>query len=500
MGKYLIISLEFKYNNRQGETSKLFIAKEDSISEDLIRNPRICSEGGRCMSNRQNNSKNRYTCANLSLNKNGSICKRLQIIAVAVFAMTLLSLTRPTVASPTPSLKNSGKKISSEDGLNGYYNEPTMLHYDQFDADEELFSSDYRKPLEEDDPTTRTTDPDPLDSRELDKIRKSIMEDLGLTRIPDPSKANVSQSEYENAHREYLSRVESSGSEDQRTRRRLHVFYPADHVFENGSRRSYDGLMNNIEGVNSIYFPVEIPVHKNHAVDHATLRILIGGSEDVEEEVEVSIYQTTRSSRKPIAVQKTRVGSSAPRWVDFDSTEAVVSWVHDGEENLGFEVEVRRRGSETYNWKSVAPAALNVFTMSDRSVASGSRFRRATPDQLMSLHRGRRTECKGQNKKCCRHEMIVTFKDIRGFEFIIQPKTFDAGYCKGRCPPRYNPAHHHALIQSLIWKEDRKKAPRPCCAPSKLTELEILYYNENDPTKLKITNWKNMKVLECACS
>jgi transforming growth factor beta len=150
----------------------------------------------------------------------------------------------------------------------------------------------------------------------------------------------------------------------------------------------------------------------------------------------------------------------------------------------------------------VASAALNVHTlhleswMPRRRRSIGSLAR----EQLMSLHRGRRTECRGEAKRCCRHRMTVTFKDLEGFDFIIQPKTFDAGYCKGRCPPRYNPAHHHALLQSLIWKEDRKKAPRPCCAPSKLAELEILYFDENDATKLKVSNWKDMRVLECACS
>lgn len=111
-----------------------------------------------------------------------------------------------------------------------------------------------------------------------------------------------------------------------------------------------------------------------------------------------------------------------------------------------------------------------------------------------------RTNCYKSNQRCCRHPMEVTFKELKGFEFIIQPKVFDAGYCHGRCPPRYNPAHHHSMLQSLIWKQNHQKAPRTCCAPSKLVELEVLHVDENDSEKLKISTWSDMKVVECACS
>ncbi|BFG06734.1 bone morphogenetic protein 2 [Drosophila madeirensis] len=108
--------------------------------------------------------------------------------------------------------------------------------------------------------------------------------------------------------------------------------------------------------------------------------------------------------------------------------------------------------------------------------------------------------CYKVHQRCCRHQLDVVFKDIKGFEFILQPKMFDAGYCHGRCPPRHNPAHHHALLQSLIWQQDSSRAPRPCCAPSKLKVLEILHVDEEHTDKLKISTWSDMQVLECACS
>ncbi|XP_063986748.1 protein dbl-1 [Diachasmimorpha longicaudata] len=326
-----------------------------------------------------------------------------------------------------------------------------------------------------------------LGEDEMETIRRSIVEGLGIQRIPDPSKANVSQTEYERAHVEYLRRLQMSRAPGDRRRRRLHTFHATDELAQ--LSRSKRDLSSPDSATYSLYFPLDIPPD-DEEVDHATLRLILEPRGAVAS-VKVSIYRIAETSRALVSSERFS-HLDGPRWIDLDVTDLVALW-HDGLiNNLG--LELRLEGTPTPTISPVTPI-LNVFTSVDEP-----RRRRSAPDHLMSLHKGRRTECRGENKKCCRHEMTVIFKDLKGFDFIVQPKTFDAGYCKGRCPPRYNPAHHHALLQSLIWKEDRRKAPRPCCAPSKLAELEILYFDENDPTKLKVSSWKNMRVLECACS
>ncbi|CAD6239956.1 GSCOCG00002438001-RA-CDS, partial [Cotesia congregata] len=318
------------------------------------------------------------------------------------------------------------------------------------------------------------------DDDELETLRRSIVEGLGLKRIPDPSKANVSQTEYERAHGEYLTRLQMSRAPGDRRRKRLHTFNAT--VPSRVKRQAIENEHHHL------FFPVEMPVDSE--VEHANLRLFL--TTDLEEApIEVSIYRLTNSSRH-LVTRETIQRLSGPRWIELDTTEAAAYWHEALEDNLGLELRLE---SHVRSNIVFSHPVFNVFTTSH-----SSRRRRSAHEQLMSLHKGRRTECRDNNKKCCRHEMTVIFKDIKGFEFIVQPKNFDAGYCKGRCPPRYNPAHHHALLQSLIWKEDKRKAPRPCCAPSKLAELEILYFDENDPTKLKVSSWKNMRVLECACS
>ncbi|XP_075219570.1 TGF-beta domain-containing family member maverick isoform X2 [Lycorma delicatula] len=220
---------------------------------------------------------------------------------------------------------------------------------------------------------------------------------------------------------------------------------------------------------------------KDSEVQQATLRILVEGGT----RIGVRILGSTRFV--PSSLISRKVGPSKfPKWTELDLTDAVRTRLTEGSNHIGVELTCRRCLYPRDIASSSGPN-LNIITREN----TGLRKKRSS-----------RTDCYKDNhrKRCCRHTMDVVFKDLPGFEFIIQPYSFDAGYCKGRCPARYNPAHHHALLQSLIWKQDRQRAPRPCCAPSKLADLEILHLDEDDPTVLKVSTWKNMRVLECACS
>lgn len=192
-------------------------------------------------------------------------------------------------------------------------------------------------------------------------------------------------------------------------------------------------------------------------------------------------------------------------WVELDVSRAVENWAS---ERTNCEFEIYCEGCSTNNMHIVHEASMflelpeynPVLNVVGNVIHREKRSRQHHHLMQTGRRKPRVTDCSQENRNCCRHTMNVVFKEIKGFEFIIQPKNFDAGYCRGKCPPRYNPAHHHALLQSMIWKQDKSKAPRPCCAPSKLLELEVLHVDESDKSKLKVSTWSDMKVLECACS
>ena len=111
--------------------------------------------------------------------------------------------------------------------------------------------------------------------------------------------------------------------------------------------------------------------------------------------------------------------------------------------------------------------------------------------------------------------MPVKIKELSGFGFVYQPKRFDAAFCAGRCPARYHPFNDHSLIQSLVHIKTKREAKRameagddvvpdkvktPCCSPAQFENLDILHLDESNVRKLRVTNWKNIIVSECACA
>lgn len=110
--------------------------------------------------------------------------------------------------------------------------------------------------------------------------------------------------------------------------------------------------------------------------------------------------------------------------------------------NLGLQVECQEcaeRGvrlltgsaSESSSFKPVLNVLLSEHEAVPRSARAMAGDRHRYDEALASDCR------KGPNKgRCCRHTMDIVFKDVPGFEFILQPYKFNAGFCKGRCPAR----------------------------------------------------------------
>jgi len=185
-------------------------------------------------------------------------------------------------------------------------------------------------------------------------------------------------------------------------------------------------------------------------------------------------------------------------------------WLTRPDDNHGVQVECHRcrravrvlAGGEDRDY---APRlALRTKTL--------SRTKRAgfMEERLQRNVRGNSHDCKrgeGRGRKCCRQKMEINFEELGGFEFIQYPKTFSAYYCRGRCPPSYNVASDHALLQGFIHQKRKKsgdgggggrRVPRTCCVPSKLSPLMIMHFDaEGSP---RITYWENVVAEECKCS
>ena len=96
--------------------------------------------------------------------------------------------------------------------------------------------------------------------------------------------------------------------------------------------------------------------------------------------------------------------------------------------------------------------------------------------------------------------MYVDFGEIGWDDWIVAPPGYEAFYCAGDCPfylPDYLNTTNHAIVQSLIHSVDSRLAPRPCCVPTALSPMSMLYVDNDDNVVLK--NYQAMVVEACGC-
>ena len=120
-----------------------------------------------------------------------------------------------------------------------------------------------------------------------------------------------------------------------------------------------------------------------------------------------------------------------------------------------------------------------------------SRVRRSKP--LSKRH------IKNIKDACQKKDLYVDFNQIGWGEWIVYPRRFNAYQCSGKCPlpvsQSYDPTNH-AVLQSLVRIRDRGATTRPCCVPSKLRAMSMLYY-EHD--LIVVRHHEDMIVDKCGC-
>jgi hypothetical protein len=99
---------------------------------------------------------------------------------------------------------------------------------------------------------------------------------------------------------------------------------------------------------------------------------------------------------------------------------------------------------------------------------------------------------------CARHDLFVDFDQLPFGSWIVQPKRFNAGICRGDCPNPLSRSYYptnHAMLLSLLH-ERGTSIQQPSCVPVRLRPLDLLYYDRRD---LVIKRHQGMQVEECGC-
>jgi len=108
---------------------------------------------------------------------------------------------------------------------------------------------------------------------------------------------------------------------------------------------------------------------------------------------------------------------------------------------------------------------------------------------------------RSRRRSCQKRTLYVSFRDLGWEDWIIAPDGYAAFYCHGECSFPLNThmnATNHAIVQTLVHLMDPSGGvPKPCCAPTKLSGISVLYFDESSNVILK--KYQNMVVKSCGC-
>ncbi|XP_053325005.1 growth/differentiation factor 3-like [Spea bombifrons] len=241
-------------------------------------------------------------------------------------------------------------------------------------------------------------------------------------------------------------------------------------------------------------------VEKTEQITLGQLEIQFGHKVSHGQEFHLRLYQNLHISlngmrenptnRKLLVNQSFRLLNKS---LYFNLTKVIEDWTNP-EKNMGLILEIST--DVTANGSSAQCEQIHPFihtsllTVSlDPSSCKTTRPKRSIPPSLPT-----------PNNLCQKRRLYISFKDVGWHNWIIAPKGYMANYCHGECPyplTEVLKGTNHAVIQSLVHGLDPELTPLPCCGPTKLSPISMLYYDNNDNVVLR--HYKDMVVDDCGC-
>ncbi|XP_034944519.1 protein 60A [Chelonus insularis] len=206
-------------------------------------------------------------------------------------------------------------------------------------------------------------------------------------------------------------------------------------------------------------------------------------------------------------------------WLTLNVSEALQHWVNNPEGNRGLYLSVHPADRSVHEMRpedvgivgfrgdaDKQPFMVGFFKSSgirEKKVRQKRDARRRRKSESSTLdYRNPYTDPAIQyNSRTCKIQTLyVSFRDLQWQDWIIAPDGYDAYYCSGECNFPLNAhmnATNHAIVQTLVHLVSPGKVPKPCCAPTKLSPISVLYFTDESNVILK--RYKNMVVKSCGC-
>ncbi|KAG9474665.1 hypothetical protein GDO78_004787 [Eleutherodactylus coqui] len=205
------------------------------------------------------------------------------------------------------------------------------------------------------------------------------------------------------------------------------------------------------------------------------------------ETFQISIYQVLQEHQGKdsdlFLLDSRTIWAAEEGWLVFDITATSNHWVLIPQQNLGLQLSVE--SSNVY--------APHRYTINPPAVGSEPPASLAPMTGLVG----------SRSDRWISHLMwIQTETDLQEtcHDWIIAPEGYAAYYCEGECAfplNSYMNATNHAIVQTLVHFINPDTVPKPCCAPTQLTAISVLYFDDSSNVILK--KYRNMVVRTCGC-
>ena len=239
-------------------------------------------------------------------------------------------------------------------------------------------------------------------------------------------------------------------------------------------------------------------------------------TDDVDEDPPSRLVDTKLVAGSGVA-QPGRSAAAAGRWVSLDVRPAVATWQRrPGAPSSGrlrvtmTSQQVRDDSASPSHFRlrrSVASSGVDVDRQpllvtyaDDRQTTDTTTSSSSSSSDRKRKRSARRGGRKSRRRSCRRRPMYVDFTEVGWDDWIIAPPGYHAYVCVGSCPMMmadHLNATNHAQVQSLLHSVSSRLVPAPCCVPTALSSISMLYVDETD--KVVLRNYRDMVVEACGC-
>ncbi|KAM4024919.1 growth/differentiation factor 8-like [Anomaloglossus baeobatrachus] len=183
---------------------------------------------------------------------------------------------------------------------------------------------------------------------------------------------------------------------------------------------------------------------------------------------------------------KLEINPGPGMWKNIDVKNALQNWLKQLESNIGIEIKATDENGRDIpvGHRGSSEDGLNPF-IEVKVMDTPKRTRRDF---------GLDCDEHSTESRCCRYPLTVDFEAF-GWDWIIAPKRYKANYCSGECGVVFLQKYPHT---HLVQQVNPRGSAGPCCTPTKMSPINMLYFNENE--QIIYGKIPAMVVDRCGCS